>query len=231
MSRIFAPGCALMLYKPHLVEQLSRFLGEHHQSTGRLLTCCRHTPQVPEGTEVVNVCPGCDKRYRNNNDNPLTVSLWEVLEISEASPFPDYGGRKMTINDACPTRNQDRIHLSVRTVAAKMNISVVEPDRTKRKGTCCGDTFFGKLPTEQVVARMRRRTNEMPAEEVLVYCVSCANPCSMEAKDPGILSICSFQRRQSLAHLSRMTGTVSSTYLARITEITNSSESPLLRTP
>ena len=141
MKYLFAPGCALVLYKPQMVEKLHNFLDLHFGQMELLLTCCRHTPHIAANIQVINICPGCDRRYRENYNNPSTISLWEVLSESEAFDFPDYRSQKMTIIDACPTRNQDRIHNAVRAVADKMNISVVEPAKTKRKGTCCGDTF------------------------------------------------------------------------------------------
>jgi hypothetical protein len=54
-----------------------------------------------------------------------------------------------------------------------MNISVVEPTKTRRNSTCCGDTFFEKLPTEEVIGKMKVKAFEMPAENIIVYCVSC----------------------------------------------------------
>jgi len=93
----------------------------------------------------------------------------------------------MTIIDACPTRDQDRIHNSVRALAEKMNISIVEPAKTKRNSTCCGDTFFGVLPTEQVVIQMKAKANEMPVENILVYCVSCSKSMFIGGKRPRYL--------------------------------------------
>jgi hypothetical protein len=184
---LFAPGCGLILYKPHLVEKLHHFLDAHYGPMGRLLTCCRHTPQIAPLTQVINICPGCDRRYRENYDKPSTVSLWELLAENEAFPFPDYKALEMTIIDACPTRDQDRVHDAVRTLAQKMNITIVEPARTRRKSTCCGDTFFGHLPTDQVIGQMKAKADEMPVDQVLVYCVSCSKSMFIGEKHPCYL--------------------------------------------
>jgi len=93
----------------------------------------------------------------------------------------------MTIIDACPTRTQDRIHNAVRAVAEKMKIVIVEPAKTKRKGTCCGDTYFGYLPTEQVIEKMKEKAHEMPLEDILVYCVSCSKSMFIGGKRPRYL--------------------------------------------
>jgi hypothetical protein len=186
-KRVLAPGCALQLYKPHLVEKLHGFLSATYGAMDLLLTCCRHTPQVAPGTQVVNICPGCDRRYRENYADPSTVSLWELLLEGDAFAFPDYKSQRMTIIDACPTRDQDRIHRSVRALAERMNISIVEPARTKTKSTCCGDIFYGTLPTGQVVDQMKAKAGEMPVDDVLVYCVSCSKAMFVGGRRPRYL--------------------------------------------
>jgi Fe-S oxidoreductase len=187
MKYLFAPGCALSLYKPHLVEAIQNFLDIHYGVMELLPACCRHTPQIAPDTKVINVCPGCDRRYRENYAEPSTISLWELLSESDSFVFPDYESRQMTILDACPTRDQDRIHDAVRALAGRMNISVIEPAKTKRKGTCCGDTFFGQLSTEQVIVRMKEKAVEMPLDDIIVYCVSCSKSMFIGGKRPRYL--------------------------------------------
>ena len=90
----------------------------------------------------------------------------------------------MTVLDACPTRDQARVHEAIRALLGRMNITVMEPRQTKSGGTCCGDTFYGTLPVEKVKAQMRRRAAEMPAEDVAVYCVSCCKSMHIGGKKP-----------------------------------------------
>jgi Fe-S oxidoreductase len=187
MNRRFAPGCALMLYKPHLAHKLGLALGGSIGFEAPWLTCCRKDPQFSEDTELVNICPGCDKRFRLNYAKTSTISLWEILARSDSFPFPDYGGRIMSIIDACPTRDQTRVHDAVRTLLARMNIALVEPKATKTKSVCCGDSYWGEIPTEKVKERMRKRTVEMPAPEVVVYCVSCVVAVTIGGKKPRYL--------------------------------------------
>ncbi len=187
MEYLFAPGCALLLYKPELARTAHAYLVSAHGAMDMLLTCCRHTPPIADGTCVINVCPGCDRRYRENYRTPRTVSLWELLAESLTFPFPDYEGQTMSILDACPTRDQDRIHEAVRRLASRMRIEVVEPSRTRQGSTCCGDSFYGELPTSKVVKLMQARAREMPADNVIVYCVSCANSVLLGGKQPRYL--------------------------------------------
>ena len=185
--RVFAPGCALSLYKPESAERLLRILRANLGEIEAWSTCCRKDPLFEEPVEVINVCPGCDKRFRNDYPNSSTVSLWEVLARTEFFPFPDYRGRTMSIIDACPTRDQSRVHDAIRTLLRKMNVTLVEPKNTRTRGTCCGDTFWGEIPTDQVKEQMKKRTAEMPADEVVVYCVSCSKAVFIGGKTPRYL--------------------------------------------
>jgi Fe-S oxidoreductase len=93
----------------------------------------------------------------------------------------------MTVLDACPTRDQDRVHIAVRALLKRMNIRVVEPAKTRTKGTCCGDSFYGVLPVEEVKKQMKRRADEMPVDDVVVYCVSCCKSMHIGGKTPRYL--------------------------------------------
>ena len=187
MDRVYAPGCALMLYKPHLAAKVRDFLDADSGGVPELLTCCRHEPDLPAGTTVINTSAGCDRRYRELYEGISTVSLWEALAESETFPFPDYDGVEMTVHDACPTRTEPRVHDAVRALLERMNIRVVEPASTRTRAVCCGDSFFGALPDEQVRSLMRRRADSMPRQDVVVYCVSCVKAMSVGGKRPRYL--------------------------------------------
>lgn len=187
IKRVFAPGCALMLYKPELAEKLHLILNKNLGEMELLMTCCKHDPQLKEKTEIINICPGCDKRFRNDYTNSSTISLWEVIAQSNFFDLPNYQGKQMTIIDACPTRDQDRVHNAIRTVLKKMNIEVVEPQNTRSKSTCCGDSFYGLIPVEKVKEQMVKRASEMPLDDVVVYCVSCIKSVYIGGKKPKYL--------------------------------------------
>jgi Fe-S oxidoreductase len=184
MKTMFAPGCALMLYKPHLAEKLHEILKSRFGEIEMYHTCCRHEPGLKEKTKIINICPGCDKRFRNDYDTTTTISLWEILSESDLFPLPDYNGKQMSIIDACPTRDRSQVHEAIRSLLKKMNIDLVEPAKTRMHGTCCGDTFYGVIPTEKVIEQMRKRTSEMPVDDVVVYCVSCTKSVFNGGKKP-----------------------------------------------
>lgn len=181
---VFAPGCGLVLYKPETAEKLKQILDRHFGNLPVLDICCHHDPGFTEETLVINICPGCDKRYRNDYKNSSTISLWEILAENDILSLPDYNGVSMSIIDACPTRDQERVHIAIRKLLGKMNINLEEPEKTGTKSTCCGDSFYGLIPTEKVKEQMKKRSSEMPVEDVVVYCVSCIKSVHTGGKKP-----------------------------------------------
>lgn len=198
MPQVFAPGCALILYKPELAQRLSGFLSGQGREIPTHSLCCRHEPHLPSGTQVINVCAGCDRRFRSLYEGVSTISLWEVLAQSETFPFPDYGGQKMAIHDACPTRTEKRVHDAVRMLLSRMNIQVAEPSLTREKAVCCGDSFYGVLPDDEVKERMKSRASQMPCEDVVVYCVSCIKAMHIGGRRPRYLVDLLFSKETTL---------------------------------
>lgn len=187
MPYVYAPGCALTAYKPELVEKilgaLRRLLGD----VPLYDTCCHEDCTLPDGTTIINTCPGCNRRFKAKREGIATVSLWEVLAEQSGFPFPDYGGLTMAVHDACPTRGEPRLHEAVRTLLTRMHIRAAEPEFTMGNQRCCGDSSDSEQPLPEIYARMKARADEMPAEDVCVYCVSCLRAMHVGGKTPRYL--------------------------------------------
>lgn len=184
----FNPGCALSIYKPEKEKQILEYLRRAYPHVAPHNICCRHDPCLPAGSTIINVCAGCDRRFGSLYEGISTVSLWELLDAAEDFPFPDYGGARMSIHDPCPVRERPAVHQAVRNLLRKMNISVVETERHGSASVCCGDSFHGILPPEEVRQKMRERAGSMPCEDVVVYCVSCIKAIHIGGKTPRHLA-------------------------------------------
>jgi Fe-S oxidoreductase len=184
MTTYFNPGCALRLYKPHLADRTLALLNERLGPVLPHDICCRHDPALPAGSLIVNVCPGCDRRFGSLYEGVSTISLWEVLDGLNGVSLPDYRGIKMSLHDACPVRERPQVHRAVRSLLQKMRITVVEPERSGAHSVCCGDDFYQKLPLDEVERRMKLRAESMPCQDVCVYCVSCVKSMTVGGRTP-----------------------------------------------
>ena len=149
--------------------------------------CCRHDPQLLTKTEIINVCPGCNKRFGNDYQDATTISLLVILAKYDFFSFPDYHGESTSIQDACPTRGEENIHNAIRALLQKMNITLIEPKNTRTKSTCCGASFHGEISTDKVIEQMKKREDEMPVENVGVYCIACIKSIYNGGKKPRYL--------------------------------------------
>ncbi len=180
----FNPGCALRLYRPENVEKLFAYLQDRYPHIQMHDICCRHNPKLPKGSLVINVCAGCDRRFRTLYDGISTISLWQVISGSDDFPFPDHRGMEVSIHDPCPVRDMPAIHKAVRDLLQKMNMTVIEAEKSGVDSICCGDSLYPKCDIEAVRSAMKRRAASMPCEHVVVYCVSCIKALSIGGKTP-----------------------------------------------
>lgn len=180
----FNPGCGLSIYKPEIENKILRFLNENYGEVTLHKICCHHDPQVEAGSLIINVCAGCDRRFRSLYEGVSTISLWEVLDGLDAFQYPDYKGLKLSVHDACPVREKPQVHKAVRNLLKKMNIDIVETKFSGTNSICCGDDFYPKLTVEKVHQKMKERADSMPCDEVCVYCISCIKSMHIGGKTP-----------------------------------------------
>lgn len=50
MKQVYAPGCALMIYKPELAGKILEFLNSDIGHISDHQICCRHEPALERGT-------------------------------------------------------------------------------------------------------------------------------------------------------------------------------------
>ncbi|PLX68940.1 MAG: hypothetical protein C0603_04445 [Denitrovibrio sp.] len=198
MKTVFSPGCALLIHNPAQTERMLKLLMNVYPEIELYDTCCHHEAKLDAGTQIVNICPGCDRRYRQEHNNVTTIPFWSILDKIDDFEFPDYKGAEMSITDACPTRDQAELHKTIRNILQKMNISLKEPVKTGTNSKCCGDTFYGRLPTEKLKEQMAKRASEMPADDVVVYCVSCSKSMYIGGKTPRFLGDLIFNEKTKI---------------------------------
>lgn len=198
MQYIYAPGCALMSYKPHLAEKLKEIIVRLYGPMDTLLPCCFNNPTLPPDTCVITPCATCAERYAKQYPDTTPLFFLTRLADSEDFPFPDYGGISMSIQDTCAARKQPEVLATIRRLLERMNIKLVEPKQTGARAKCCGQVFYGKLETEKVELQMKKRADEMPCEDVVVYCASCIMSMTVGGKRPRYIIDLLFNEPTSL---------------------------------
>ena len=175
------------------MKEIFRYLQTYEPQIQLHQICCCHNPCLPTGSVIINVCAGCDRRFRTLYDGISTISLWELLCRQDQFPFPDYHGMEVSIHDPCPVRNTPAVHRAVRELLGKMNIKVVETEKRGENSICCGDSLYPHHSMEEIRSAMKRRADSMPCSRVVVYCVSCIKAMHIcPSKRPLRENICFF---------------------------------------
>ncbi|MDR2498644.1 MAG: hypothetical protein LBD28_04305 [Tannerellaceae bacterium] len=180
----FNPGCAWSLYKPEAEEKALDCLRKFSPNVSMHHICCHHDPQVPQGSRIVCICSGCHRRFNTLYEGVRGVTFWELIDSDSSFPFPDYGGRQMSVHDPCPVRKRPEVHAAVRSLLEKMNISVKETRLHGYKSVCCGSSFYGVLPLDKMHQHMSMRAGSMPCDDVAVYCVTCLRSMHIGGRRP-----------------------------------------------
>ena len=154
---MYAPGCALMCYKPHLAEKLKEIVESLYGPMDTLLPCCFNSPDLAEDTCVITPCATCAERYAKQREDISSLFFLAKLAESEDFPFPDYGGVSMSIQDTCSARKQPEVLEAIRRLLERMNIRLVEPAKSGTLTKCCGQVFYGKVETAKVEFQMKKR--------------------------------------------------------------------------
>jgi Fe-S oxidoreductase len=180
----FNPSCVLSIYKPDLAGRLIYVIKKYFPKVKLHNICCKHDPDLPKGSTVINNCAGCDRRFGSEYDGVNTISLWEILDSFQELEIPSYKGLVVSIQDPCSFRQKPQVHKAVRNILHKMGIKIIESQFNGTKSICCGDSFYNKIPLTQVCDHQKKRASQMPCQDVLVYCVSCMISIKMGGKKP-----------------------------------------------
>ena len=109
--------------------------------------------------------------------------------------LPDYSGLTVSVQDSCSYRQKPQVHRAVRSLLRKMQIEIVESAFSGEHSICCGDNFYPYLPAEQVANLQKRRADQMPCDDVVVYCVSCVRSMTVGGKRAHYLPDLLFQKQ------------------------------------
>lgn len=195
MTMIYLPSCKFTIYSPESSKRIKEYLIANHDI--QVWGCCRpnHKKLTNEDT-VVYICNSCAAFSREDSDAEKVISLWELLADDENFPFPDYGHRRLAIQDCWRSYDNGPQQRAIRKILQKMNIDIEELDENFDKTRFCGTTLYEPLPKqngefapkrfiedadgffiphteEEKIALMKKHCDTIDSSEVICYCTSC----------------------------------------------------------
>ena len=211
---LFWPGCALSSYSQDLTLTVYDYLKGQGLVDALSVSCCgdaiRHaggpdvfkayTQELTERllaqgvTRLVVACPNCYRRFRDIlKDNPQielmdlpTVLMQKGIKVT---PQALRGKETVCIHDSCPDRRYHIMAPAVRQLFTQVELR--EMAHNQQHSHCCG---MGRLRfVDDPQGSERRRTSrikefeETGADQLVTYCVSCAN--AFQDADSGVRAL------------------------------------------
>ena len=191
-NRIFFPGCNLSGYSPSLVINTYDYLRKKLPGTGIILGCCGNPVyclgEISEfqtalksisanmkqlgASELIVACPECYHTLENLGHFRLT-SLYEVL-AEQGIPDPCKQGEcTFSLHDSCPTRYEETLQESVRTLVRGMGYQIEEMEYSRDKTRCCGMGGMIAYADLKLSNRIIKKRAAEAKHDVLTYCASC----------------------------------------------------------
>lgn len=175
MSNIYFPGCKYTALSPQTSTKIKEYL--QGKMAVSITGCCRvhHKPLTAEDTALV-ICPTCYFNLRQNAPQAQTISIWEMLADQDDFPWPDYQGKSITVQDCMDTRNHPRWQQAVRIILQRMNLTVIEIEKSFTQADFCNiETSISAEPKEKQMEQLRNHCKEYTTESVVCYCTGCLN--------------------------------------------------------
>lgn len=148
------PACSVRAYTPEGSRIIRDYLTSNYdiEVTG----CCKvNYKNFSKEDKIIYLCNSCAAHTEESTPSSM-ISLWELLDNDDNFDFPDYGGRKMAIQDCWRANDRKSQLLAIRSLLKKMNIEVEELDENFEKTRFCGISALKELPTINVKLAPKR---------------------------------------------------------------------------
>lgn len=193
----FMPGCSLPSYSPENVASTIEYLRNHYPDLSVIQKCCgkptKSLGQIEafakryeslakdiqncEIDRMIVACQNCLNTLKSDQGFE-TVSLWEL--IPQLGLPQELKGKAVTsdvtfsIHDSCSARQERKLHDGIRWILNELGYKFVEPQHTRENTRCCGAGGMVVSANPDLAKRvMMRRVQELPTENIVVYCASC----------------------------------------------------------
>lgn len=198
MSRVYFPGCKIKAKYPAASEWMTQQImdrGYADEVTG----CCRDNHQELASDDVaVCICNNCMAMIDEDAANEQIDNIWVLIDSDPDFPLPDYGGKRMGLQDCGRAYDRAEVQDAIRSLLTKMNIEVEELEDARENCVHCGIStmkpvpkqdagfapkryvedapkrgMFVDRPEEERVAAMKAHCATIESDEVVCYCTAC----------------------------------------------------------
>ena len=101
-----------------------------------------HSAQFQPGDVVYYICHNCANILEESKPGVEVRSIWELILTDDNFPYPDHGGKTVTVQDCWRSRERREEQEAVRELLRRMKLQVVELEENFAKTDFCGSSLY-----------------------------------------------------------------------------------------
>jgi hypothetical protein len=200
---VFFPGCQAAAVAPETVRAAYLDLCERlGGGVGLMLGCCgaicdwAGRTEMQESTrefllrelaklgdpKIIAGCPTC-RRELSESVGGEVVGIWDVLEeigLPEGAKGLD---RPAALHDACGARGDERTQRTIRDLAAKLGVELVETAYSGDRSPCCGYGGLTAYANPEVAGEIAQKALERSDAPYVSYCMACRDRFARQGRE------------------------------------------------
>lgn len=193
MANYFLPSCKVKQAYPKESERLSDYLKQ--KANMDVIGCCRSEyHKFSEDDIVYVICHNCAQIVKESSNALKVCYVWEIIDLDEAFPFPDYEKTVMALQDCWLSHENQDLKKLIYRILHKLNIQIID---LKDSQPYCGRNLLHKpiksnellaphlwcekapvvikdLDDIQQVDYLKQYCQSLPTDKVVCSCRSCA---------------------------------------------------------
>ena len=200
---VFFPGCQASAIAPETVKAAYLDLCERLEGgVALMLGCCgaicdwAGRYEMQESTReflltelsklgdpvIIAGCPSCRKELAESVGGEI-VGIWDVLEeigLPEGAHGLD---RPAALHDSCGARGDAHTQQAIRSLAAKLGVTLVETEYSGDRSPCCGYGGLTAYANPEVASEITARALERSDAPYISYCMACRDRFARQGRE------------------------------------------------
>lgn len=200
----YIPGCDVIRNHPDASNKARSYFRRKNIPEG---PCCRkNLDRLKAGDTIIVNCTQCSLIFEERVPDVRILTLYEYLLSEPGFVWPDYHGRKMTLQDCRRMRSHPGVTEAVRKCIGNMNIEIHELEKNREKTDFCGVWLNNPAPADCIEAapvlfaelqkyrhilsvqeqkeKMEDYVRQLPSGEAIVYCNGCEKGIRLGSGNP-----------------------------------------------
>ena len=131
---------------------------------------------------IIAGCPSCRKELAESVGGEI-LGIWDVLEDIGLPEGAKGLGRPAALHDSCGARGDAHTQETIRDIAKKLGVELVETEYSGDRSPCCGYGGLTAYANREVAGEMTEKCLERSDAPYISYCMACRDRFAREGRE------------------------------------------------